>query len=738
MGEGFQPWKILPTSALPSVQERGAEKATLRTTVIGCFHPAAGLHSPDRLQFTAQDMQAAKRIMGGEQGLWVPRLVDPDYRLLESNCIGPSDEVGVDTEGTAAHPHCLTFSVKEDTGWMILADDITGIAAFKMWLALYTPLVILHNAPHDLAVLRAMGVDLLQMGLRIYDTMSAAHVLQTEPRGLKPLSRRLLGIDMPSFTEVTGPTWERIMREWLENAKEHPWPHPGKRKKLIPKRIDTLLDKTGSAFRKAWRSWELKNRMLGTVGHPPEVDYNEVPGFTFYAIRDADTTRQSKQILQARIEEEGLEDVLDLDLSVLPFVDQIKSVGLYCDLEKLVTYHAEIQKRKAAATQVVRALVDDEGFNPGSADQVERQLRPYLTRLAAQGRCRLTKAKRRYQADDGVLKQILDDDPLVPAVLEYRELDKLDTSYLLPLYAMLQWDPETELFRLPLDLTHAHVVSGRMSGRVLTWPKQTEDGRRLRGCFVAPPGWKMGSWDLSQIEMRVAAALSQDPTMIQAFKDDQDLHALSASQIFGKTYEECLVYPGKMSYRHPTKTVSYLVLYGGGGEKLFIELKIMKVDGFDRSRSEQLIVDWLGLYSTLDAYIHSQAEKNRARGYATTFTGRRRYLPGMGLIGRRWPYSKLREESERQGFNFEMQGGAQDLMKEAEVQVMQVKEDLREMGVGFEPCLQLHDEVLALVKEEHWDVVDPLMRVAMHDGRDFHGVPLKCGGQMGENWGELK
>ncbi|KKK79597.1 hypothetical protein LCGC14_2831920, partial [marine sediment metagenome] len=159
---------------------------------------------------------------------------------------------------------------------------------------------------------------------------------------------------------------------------------------------------------------------------------------------------------------------------------------------------------------------------------------------------------------------------------------------------------------------------------------------------------------------------------------------------------------------------------------------------FDRSRSEQLIADWLGLYSTLDAYIHSQAEKNRACGYATTFTGRRRYLPGMGLIGRRWPYSKLREESERQGFNFEMQGGAQDLMKEAEVQVMQVKEDLREMGVGFEPCLQLHDEVLALVKEEHWDVVDPLMRAAMHDGRDFHGVPLKCGGQMGENWGELK
>ena len=295
-------------------------------------------------------------------------------------------------------------------------------------------------------------------------------------------------------------------------------------------------------------------------------------------------------------------------------------------------------------------------------------------------------------------------------------------------------DPKTELFWLPLDLSHTRVVSGRLAGRVLTWPARTKDGLRLRDCFPAPPGWMYGSWDLSQIELRLAAGFSQDKLMLKAFWDGLDLHQQSASALFGVPYEQV----DKLSQRTPTKTVSYLVLYGGGEDKLFTELKIMGVQGFDRPASGKIIRDWLELYEGLDRYITRQTEKSRARGYAETWTGRRRYLPGMNLIGRHWPCSKLREEAERQGFNMEIQGGAQDLLKECEVRVMEVKKDLNAMGVGFEPCLQLHDEVVALVKKEHWEVTNSFMRAAMQDGVVRWGVPLECEGKMADTWGGLK
>ena len=707
-------------------------------TVIPVYHPAAGIHSSDRLQYTNFDLKyAGKVIAAGRDGPPSAPLPMKRYRVLTRDAVLPKADVFIDTEGSSEHPYCLTLSTAPNEAYLIRADDGDTLRAFEFWLSVHKPVVWLHNALHDLRVLRAMGLDLFAIGCHVSDTMAAAHVLQDVPKGLKPLARRLLDHKMHDYIDVVWSVQEGQRKGWLELAKHHPWPEPGKRKRTITSRIDTLVKKSGHRFRLAWNAWELMDKLVGTVGPPPEVDYDRVPGFKQYAMQDADETGQVKRRLLERVVEEGLMAPLDLDNRVLPFLDNVMTTGLYCDLEKLIVFHAEIQQRKAHITDVIRALVGDESFNPASADQVEKQLIPYLTKLAAEGRVKLTRTKKRWKVDDGVLKQIRDEDPLVPAVLEFRELDKLDGTYLRPLYGFLQYDKESELFRLPLNLKHCTVVTGRLSAQnpnVLAWPARTADGLRLRDCFLAPPGWKMGSWDLSQIELRLAAGFSGDPVMLEAFRAGRDLHQEAAARFFAVPYDRV----DKATQRTPIKTAAYLQLYGGGADGLFVQLLAMGVKGFTRMRCQEVIDGWWGIHHVLAAYVRNQAYKTRSKGYAETWLGRRRYLPGTTLMGRRWPCAKLREEAERQGFSQEIQGGAQDLLKRAEVRTMEVKRDLNQIGIGFEPCLQIHDEILALVKEGDWEITDSFMRAAMVADEGLVAVPLDCTGQIAGSWGGLK
>jgi uracil-DNA glycosylase family 4 len=703
-------------------------------TVIGCFHPAAGLHSPDRLQFTALDLKAAKRIIDGE--IKPKRLpVKVETKEDKEFWFNTYSEVAIDTEGTVKHPHSLQASVRDERAVIVRAGDVVALSQFRAWLSAIRPRVVLHNSLHDLEVLRVMGIDLIELGLPIYDTMSAAHVLQDEPRGLKALTKRLLSIEMEDYDDVVGPQWEQGVKGWLLEAATRDWPDAVGRKHPVSKRILSLVKKEGREFREAWNAWDLKSRVIGTVGPPPAPDYDSISNFASYARRDADVTLQAKRVLQARVEEEGLTGPLDLDMAVIPFLDRVMRNGLWCDLDKLVAFHSEIQQRRVQAIEVVRALVDDEKFNPGSADQVEGKLRPYLVKLAAEGRCRLTKSKKRFQVDSGVLEQLKDDDPLVPAVLEYRELDKMDGTYLSPLYKYLQYNPNFGLFRLPLNLRHAYVVSGRLSSHepnVLAWPARTRDGLRLRECFTAPPGWMLGSWDLSQIEMRLAAGFSGDRRMLQAFEDGVDLHTRTAAEVFGVPYDQV----DKFTQRTPIKTVSYLILYGGGAEKLFTELKIMGVEGFDRERCANLIQMWGSLYPDVIAFMKQSGHEAAVTGHVSDFIGRRRYLPAASLLGNRWPCAKLREEAGRQAGNHKIQAGAQDLLKRAEVRVM--NEVVPMLTPNFEPCLQMHDEILALVKESEWELTDALMTEVMTRDEKEMGVRLECEGKMARSWGLLK
>lgn len=703
--------------------------------VIPVFHPAAGLHSPDRLQFTALDLKAANQIVRGEVE---PREYTVRARKTTALSALPRRArwCAIDTEG---ENYSIQASTEFGSALLIRKRDEKEVMRFRRWLEDCRPTVIFHNALHDLRVLReGFGIDIIAMGLRILDTMSMAHILQDQPRGLKPLAQRLLGIGMEDYDDVVWPRLEEQIKEWLIGAACLNWPHPGKRKKPIPYRIMTLLDKTGAEFRTAWSGWEIKDKVVGKAGPPPEPDYDTVPGFDQYAMRDSSVTLGCAGVLAAKIEDAGLQRVLDLDMAVIPFLDRVMRNGLHCDIDKLVEFHADVQTRKSQSVEVIRALVGDEKFNPASADQVEAQLKPYLDKLAAEGRVRLTKNKKRYQVDSGVLEQIKDEDPLIPAVLEFRELDKLDGTYLSPLYGFLQYDPDTELFRLPLNLRHAFVVSGRLSAfdpNVLAWPSRSKDGLKLRSCFRAPKGRMLASWDLSQIEMRLAAGFSHDTKMLLAFEDGVDLHTRTAAVLFG--VEESKV--DKFTQRTPTKTISYLILYGGSEEKMFTELKVMGVPGFDRERCAKLIFAWKQLYSGVWDFMLKSGHEARITDEVRNFLGRRRFLPAASLSGNRWPSAKLREEAIRQGGNMKIQSGAQDLLKRSEIRVMEeVKPQLNEAGVYFEPCLQMHDEIMAIVEEEHWEITNALMTQAMIADEEIAGVKLECEGKMASDWGGLK
>jgi DNA polymerase-1 len=258
----------------------------------------------------------------------------------------------------------------------------------------------------------------------------------------------------------------------------------------------------------------------------------------------------------------------------------------------------------------------------------------------------------------------------------------------------------------------------------------------LRSIFAARPGHVLCSWDLSQIELRIVAAFSKDEVMTEAFTRGLDLHTNLASKLFGVPYEQV----DKASQRSPCKTIHYGLIYGAGGDTLWEEMVAMGVTAFSREDCWHLIRDTWKVYRGAARYLQAQAQEARQTGMARTFAGRRRFLPGCQLVGDRWPLKSLRMEAERQAGNFAVQGGAGEILKQAEAVVWdQVYPAVRKAGHYFRLWLQVHDELFGETTPEALPMVNRLMTDAMQ-GLSWvtHPIPILTEGVSGANWGALK
>jgi len=718
--------------------------------VVPVVHPAAGLHESTLLEKTTQGLQGLRRWLRGEivarpWTKWQPvgsttrELAPPSQRGLR---------VAIDTEGTPDEPLCLTFSIDGSNATIIYTAEQEKLAAFQAWLRDAQPVLIFHNAAYDAAVLEAMGIWV--WGNEIVDTMILAYNLQDIPRDLKNLTRRELGVHMDEYESVVQPYLDAEMAEWRQRLMEavadslnyEPVLTPkGKQRMKGGQPVYKLVgsERSLSIHKHLTRGQQLSldetrwgENEVGKLHHlgnalslvPAEV---AVP----YAGKDAIVTSALEPLLQKRIDAEGLRGVAQLDHQILPLMRSMQDTGLHLDIERYWQVLGKVSTRKTEVVEEIRQLVGLDDFNPGSS----KQLSEYIDRETNMTLVKLTKGGA-VSTNSDVLAQLKHEHPLIPLILEYRELDKYEGTYLLPSGQLIRETPNRG-WRLFPQLSQTSVVSGRLAAyrpNVLAWPARTKLGLEIRSIFTAPPGCVLGSWDFSQIELRIVAALAQDSVMLDAFLSGKDLHTNLASKLFGVSYETV----DKLTQRTPCKTVHYCLLYGGGGGKVYEELRSMGITAFTRDDCMKLVDDTWKLYSRTGSFLASAAQEARQRGFVTTILGRRRFLSGVQLVAGRdeWDIRNVSLEAGRQAGNFKVQGAASEIIKRAMVGVW---EEVLPAVPGFRLWLQIHDELMGELPAAAWDDANRRMvEVMTRDSWITSPIQIETEGKFGACWADLK
>ncbi|WP_092949596.1 DNA polymerase I [Roseateles sp. YR242] len=486
--------------------------------------------------------------------------------------------------------------------------------------------------------------------------------------------------------------------------------------------FDTMLE---SYVLEAHRSHSLEalaDRVLGRKGlsyedlcgkgaHQIPFAQVEVAKAAEYACEDSEMCLQVHQTLMPRLEAEPqLRFVYEqLEIPVSQLLARIERTGVLIDAAKLQAQSAELGLRMVAAEQAAYEMAG-QPFNMGSPKQIGEIL---FNRLG------LPVVKRTAtgapSTDEEVLEKLSADFPLPAKILEYRALAKLKSTYTDKLPLMVN----AQTGRVHTNYAQAVAVTGRLSSNepnLQNIPIRTAEGRRVREAFVAPPGHRIVSADYSQIELRIMAHISEDPGLLRAFQDGQDVHRATASEVFGG--ELAAVTPEQRRY---AKTINFGLIYGMGAfglsQSLGIELKSAK-DYIDR---------YFTRFSGVRTYMDDTKQFAKAKGYVETAFGRRLWLPEINSGN-----GPRRSGAERQAINAPMQGTAADLIKLA---MIAVQKALDEQNKRTRIVMQVHDELVFEVPEDELDWVKAEVPTLMA-GVAALKVPLLAEVGIGSNWDE--
>lgn len=440
-----------------------------------------------------------------------------------------------------------------------------------------------------------------------------------------------------------------------------------------------------------------------------------------YAGRDADATGRLEPILTAQIRELELERALELDLSVIPMIARMTEIGMAVNRERLGMLHSVFLDNLADIEYRANKLAGTR-FNPGSGDQVAWLLYDVLN---LPGR-RLTKSKKRLTADEKALQALRTAHPVVPLILEWREIDKLRSSYTEKLPGLISPDGR---WRYELGITT--VPSGRLNGwggvNPLAIPVRTELGRAIRGCFEAPPGRMLGAADLNQIELRALAILSGDENLLEAFSTGKDLHRLTAAEALYHVPFDSITF----EQRQRGKTLNFAVANQISGLGLMEQFIVSGVDT-DELECQRMLDAWYERYSKVRPYFEAVYAEGRQNGYIRSrLSGRILWTPGL-----RSTIDKVRAEAERVATNWTIQEWAQAVMKMGMALVWRLIE-----GTDIDPLLQVHDELILEFPEDSYDnqvTIGEDAVALMESVGEGMPIPILAAWHEGKTWEELK
>ena len=418
--------------------------------------------------------------------------------------------------------------------------------------------------------------------------------------------------------------------------------------------------------------------------------------------------------------------LLKVEQPLEPVLAEMENRGIRIDTAYLQELSQQLEQDLQA---IERQAYQDAGekFNLGSP----KQLGEVLFEKLGLDRRKSRKTKTGYSTDHATLEKLQGDHPLIEQILEYRTLSKLKSTYADALPALVRADTQ----RVHTDFNQTNTTTGRLSSsnpNLQNIPIRTEFSRKIRQAFIPEDGWLLVSADYSQIELRILAHLSQEPVLLEAYRNSQDVHSVTAKLLFDKetvTPEE----------RGLGKTINFGVIYGMGAQRFARE------SGLSAEKGKEFIDKYRQKYAQVFAYLEGVKKEAIARGFVTTILGRRRYFNFASESLRKLrgsnpedinlaklKFSHFEAQLLRAAANAPIQGSSADIIKIAMVKLHQILQNYQARLL-----LQVHDELVFEVPPDEWSELQPQIKSAMENAVEL-SVPLMVEVHAGKNWMEAK
>ncbi len=509
-----------------------------------------------------------------------------------------------------------------------------------------------HNAKFDIRLLRAFSVEVENFA---FDTKIAAYLINP--------SDRQHSLDALSLHELK---WEKISGD------------------------DLLKTKTG------------------------KITYQDVKpkNMALYSCEDADCTYQLVSRLKTELKKYSLDKLYyEVELPLVKVLAHLEDNGIYIDKNKLAKLNQEISQKINKLTKEIYQHSPHE-FNINSPKQLQKIIFDELD-ISSE---KIKRTKTGFSTAFDELEKLKDLHPIIALIQNYRELSKLNNTYIEALPKLI--DKKTN--RLHTNFIQTVTATGRLSSvspNLQNIPVRHEIGKQIRTAFTTKPGEKLLALDYSQIELRVAAHLANDKIMIEHFLNSQDIHLSTAAAINHIKESEV-----SSDLRRQAKSINFGILYGQGPHGL------SQNAGITFSQAKEFIAKYFQTYEGIKDYIESTIKEAKGKNYVTTILGRRRYLPEINS-----QISLVKKSAERMAINTPIQGSAADIIKMAMIKIYNTYYSNNDLKI----LLQVHDELIFSVKADKLKLYAKEIKNIMENIYSLK-VPLIVDIKTGDNWGDLK
>ena len=417
-----------------------------------------------------------------------------------------------------------------------------------------------------------------------------------------------------------------------------------------------------------------------------------------------------KDAQEKALEKEGMTALYrDMELPLVPVLARMQAEGICADKQRLLDFGVELEGKMKELEGRIYELAGKQ-FNIGSPKQLSVVL---FEELGLKGG---KKTRTGWSTDAETLEKLKDQHELIPAVLDWRKVSKLKSTYVEGLTKTIEADG-----RIRSTFRQTVTATGRLSSadpNLQNLPVRREDGSEIRRCFTARPGWVLVDADYSQIELRVLAHVADDAAMQEAFASGEDFHAVTASQVFHVPLAE--VTP---KLRSAAKAVNFGIVYGISAWSLADDIKVSNAE------AQGFIDAYLARYTGVKQYMDSVKADAEQNGFVTTIYGRKRAIPELKASN-----FNLRSFGQRAAMNTPIQGAAADIIKLA---MIRVDRRLRQEGLQARLILQVHDELIVEAPENERETVTLLLKEEMEAAANLK-VRLLADVSWGDNWYDAK